>query len=294
MKRLLSYFIRHYLTMLPDKLYLQILFYIETGKVLHLQKPQTFQEKIQWFKLNYRCSKYTQMVDKIAVKEYVASVIGKEYINSTIGCWDNWGQIDFSKLPEQFVIKTSHGGGNCGVVICKDKKMFDKMKAKLVIEKSLKEDIYCKYKEWPYKDVPRRIFAEPFLVDSTNEELVDYKFFCFGGKPLFCQVIRNRNICETIDFYDMNWQLQEFVGLNPKVKNGKTPVPKPIHFEEMVEICCKLSKNLPFVRVDLYNIQGKIFFGELTFFPASGFGRFEPEIWNFKLGSLLQIPTKLN
>ena len=261
---------------------------------MHLQKPQTFQEKIQWFKLNYRCSKYTQMVDKIAVKEYVASVIGKEYINSTIGCWDNWGQIDFSKLPEQFVIKTSHGGGNCGVVICKDKKMFDKMKAKLVIEKSLKEDIYCKYKEWPYKDVPRRIFAEPFLVDSTNEELVDYKFFCFGGKPLFCQVIRNRNICETIDFYDMNWQLQEFVGLNPKVKNGKTPVPKPIHFEEMVEICCKLSKNLPFVRVDLYNIQGKIFFGELTFFPASGFGRFEPEIWNFKLGSLLQIPTKLN
>ena len=124
--------------------------------------------------------------------------------------------------------------------------------------------------------------------------MVDYKFFFFGGKQLFCQVIRNRNICETIDFYDMNWQLQEFVGLNPKVKNGKTPVPKPIHFEEMVEICCKLSKNLPFVRVDLYNIQGKIFFGELTFFPASGFGRFEPEIWNFKLGSLLQIPTKLN
>ena len=289
MNHLSSYIIRNYLSWLPDKTYLRLLFLIETGKILHLANPRTFQEKIQWLKLFNKHNEYTQMVDKVSAKKYVSNIIGEEYIIPTIGVWENFNDIQFKKLPNQFVLKTAHGGGSCSVIVCRDKKAFDYNHAKCILEKSLKSDIYRSYREWPYKNVPRRILVEELLITENNKDLTDYKFFCFSGEPLFCQVIRDRHSHETIDFYDMEWNHQEFVGLNPSVKNGMTPVPKPQNLEKMIHICRQLSKNTTFIRVDLYNLKGKIYFGELTFFPASGLGTFSPSTWNLKLGNMINL-----
>lgn len=289
MRHLASYIIRHYFTWLPDEFYLRILYWIETGKILHLYPAYTFQEKIQWLKLYNRCPEYCMMVDKIAVKKYVATIIGEQYIIPTLGIWNSFEEINFDKLPNSFVLKTASGGGSCGVVVCSDKNKFDKINAKKQLEFSLNFDIFSSYREWPYKNVVPRILAEKFISNGIDIDLPDYKFFCFNGDPLYCQLIRNRHSNETIDFYDTEWNHLDFVGLNPKSHNGKVPVAKPLNYGIMLEICKKLSRNIPFVRIDLYNIQGAIYFGEITFYPASGFGRFEPEEWNNILGNQIII-----
>lgn len=282
---------------MPDKLYLKWLFRLKMGYRLNLDNPKTFSEKIQWLKLYNRKPEYTQMVDKFAVKEYVAKIIGEEYIIPTIGVWDKFEDIDFDALPNQFVLKTTHGGGGGGVVICKDKSKFDVQAAKIKLNKSLKQCIYKSLKEWPYKNVPKKIIAEKYITDQEYEDLIDYKFYCFNGEPRYCQVIRDRNTIETIDFYDMEWNHMPFVGLNPVIKNnttpiiknGQTPVQKPIHLDEMIEISRNLSAKIPFLRVDLYVIQDRIYFGEMTFYPASGLGEFTPSKWNVELGTLLDL-----
>lgn len=199
-----------------------------TGKLLRLSNPRTFNEKIQWLKLYNRQEEYCNLVDKYAVKEYVSNLIGEKYVIPTIGVWDTPEKIEWSKLPSKFVLKTTHGGGNLGVVICRDKSIIQKDNIISKLNKSLKGDIYRTYREWPYKNVPKRIIAEPFMESDYPEgDLDDYKFFCFNGKPKYCQVIRDRNTKESIDFYDMDWNHQNFVGLNPSCKNGLKPVPKP-------------------------------------------------------------------
>jgi len=273
-----------------DEKYLKKLFRYAMGKELSLDNPQTFSEKLQWLKLYNRKPEYTQMVDKYAVKKYVAGIIGEQYIIPTLGVWDKFDDIDFDKLPNQFVLKTTHGGGNTGVVICKDKSIFDKNKAKSRLEKSLKLNIYTSLREWPYKNVKKRIIAEQFIEESGYNDLPDYKFFCFDGEPKYCQVIRDRNTKETIDFYDMEWNHMPFVGLNPVAKNGINPVAKPQHLTNMVMICRKLATGIPFSRVDLYVVNGKEYFGEITFYPASGMGEFKPQEWNNMLGSLIKLP----
>ena len=289
MRHFISYIIRHYVTWLPDELYLRILFFIETGKFLHLNPARTFQEKIQWLKLYNRRPEYCIMVDKIAVKEYVASIIGRQYIIPTLGVWNNFEEIDFNKLPDDFVLKTAGGGGSCGVVVCRDKKKLDKKSVQKKIEASLSFDIFNSYREWPYKNVVPKILVEKFVSNGSDTDLPDYKFFCFNGEPLYCQLIRNRHSNETIDFYDTEWNHLDFVGLNPKAHNGRVSAEKPINYDLMLEICKKLSLNIPFVRIDLYNIQGVIYFGEITFYPGSGFGRFEPNKWNEILGNKIII-----
>lgn len=289
---ILVYLLKRTTSLWSDKAYLKLMYYLSTGQNLNLKVPKKFTEKIQWLKLYYHREEYTRMVDKVAVKKYVSSIIGEEYVIPTIGIWQNFEDIDLNKLPEQFVLKTSHGGGSCGVVVCRDKKNFNLSEAKLVIEKSFCSDIYKYYREWPYKNVPKCIIAEKFLTNGVDKDLTDYKFFCFSGQPYYCQVIRDRHIKETIDFYDMNWVHQDFVGLNPDVRNGGKPVDKPAHLGVMIEICEKLAKDIPFVRVDLYEVEGRVYFGELTFYPASGLGKFKPEEWNKKLGSLLKLPIK--
>lgn len=278
--------------LIPDKLFLQVKYRAQMGRWLELSNPRTFTEKINWLKLYNRKNEYTEMVDKYAVKKYVALRIGGEHIIPTLGIWDKPEQIEWDSLPDQFVLKTTHGGGSNGVVVCTDKLHFNKDAAIQKLNRSLASDIYMYFREWPYKNVPRRIIAETYMKDDNapaGSDLSDYKFFCFNGEPKFCQVIRDRHSKETIDFYDMGWTHQAFVGLNPVARNGLTPVVRPAKLELMKDICKKLAKDIPFVRVDLYVINESVYFGELTFYPASGFGVFTPSEWDAKLGELLKI-----
>ena len=280
----------------PDKLYLSLLFRFKMGYWMDWKNPKTFTEKLQWLKLYNRRPKYTTMVDKYAVKQYVSKLIGEEYIIPTLGIWTRVEEIDWESLPNQFVLKTTHGGGSGGVVICKNKTDLDKIGASKKLQHSLNSDIYRNYREWPYKNVPKRIIAEKYMKESISQsedsELADYKFYCFNGTPTYCQVIRDRNTNETIDFYDMEWNHMPFVGLNPVIGNGLNPVKKPLLLNKMIEICHTLSINIPFSRIDLYVIDEKVYFGEITFFPASGIGTFTPTEWNYKLGKMIELPTK--
>lgn len=290
--------VKNFLSWLPDKQYLSLRYRCQMGHWINWNNPKTFTEKIQWLKVYNRNPEYTTMVDKYTAKQYVAERIGEEYIIPTIGVWDKIEDIDWEVLPNQFVLKTTHGGGSCGVVICKDKMTFDKDFALAKLKDSLASDIYKGLREWPYKNVPKRIIAEKYMSSEytmkSSDDLVDYKFFCFNGEPVYCQVIRDRNTKETIDFYDMNWKHMPFVGLNPVVQNGLNPVVRPKKLDEMQKICRKLSVGKPFLRVDLYDINGKIYFGEMTFFPASGIGNFNPSEWQIKLGDLINIQPYLN
>lgn len=275
-----------------DKLYLSLLWWCRMGYKLDWENTQTFCEKIQWLKLNNRNPLYTKLVDKYAVKEYVAGIIGEEHVIPTLGVWDRPEDIDFGSLPNQFVLKTTHDGGGGGVVICKDKSSFDTKAAIKKLEHSYVRDVYVDLREWPYKDVPKRIIAEKYMEDhgiNTNFCLTDYKFYCFDGEPKYCQVIRNRTTKETIDFYDMDWRRQEFVGLNPNAGHANFELQRPAHLETLQEMARSLSAGTVFSRVDLYEIDGVEYFGEITLFPASGLGRFEPGVYNELLGKMIRL-----
>lgn len=272
---------------LPDKLFLSCMVRLQCGYWPNWKKPQTFNEKLNWLKLYNRRPEYTMMVDKYAVKDHVAQIIGQKYVIPTIGVWDRPEDVEWDKLPNQFVLKTTHGGGNTGVVICKDKSIFDKQKAIVKLNKSLKQDIYRTLREWPYKNVPRRIIAEEYI-DSGNNDLPDYKFFCFDGevKALFIGTERSSGDVK-FDYFDADFNHLDLVQVHPM--SGKD-LPKPINFEEMKEIASKLSQGLPHVRVDLYNVNGKVYFGELTFFHHGGVTPFHPQSWDYTFGSWIHLP----
>lgn len=279
-------------TLLPDKLFLKLKYRKLTGKKLNIKNPLRFTEKIQWLKLYDRNSIYTIIVDKMEVKDYVKNIIGEEYIIPTIACWENPNDLDIHKLNTTFVVKTTMGGGNCGVIVCNKQTGLNIDEIRNLLSKNLNYSIYKNFREWPYKNVKPRIIAEEYIEMPGKESLTDFKIFCFNGVPKYIQVIQDRNEHETIDFFDTEWNHQPFVGLNPNCKNADMPVPKPKNLEKMIEIAEKLSKDIPFVRVDLYNIDGKIYFGEMTFYPGSGFGRFSPDEWDFKLGEMLTLPER--
>lgn len=270
-----------------DEFYLKLLYLFELHKWPDLKHPKTFNEKIQWLKLHDRKPEYTTMVDKYAVKEYVAKIIGQEHIIPTLGVWNSFDEIDFESLPEQFVLKTTHGGGGMAVVICKDKETFDKRKAKAILEKSLKSDIYANYREWPYKNVPKRIIAEKFISTDANEGLVDYKLHNFNGTPkviLVCRERFGRNGMTEFFFTD------EWTHLDMKRPGHRNPdVERPEKLQEMLELAKKLSKDIPFVRTDFYTVHGKVYFGELTFYPASGLSSFFPKEYDEILGDWLAV-----
>lgn len=291
-KKFLDSVIKHFNCLFPDKLYLSLRYRLQLGSWINWKNPISFTEKIQWLKIYGFKKNYSELVDKLSVKSYVANKIGSQYVIPLLNVWDGFDDIDWDSLPNQFVLKTTHGGGNGGVVICRDKNCFNKIEAKKKLASSMKTNAGKTYREKPYINIPKKIIAETFISDSSGRELDDYKFFCFNGNPMFCQLIRNRSIKETIDFYDMQWTHMPFVGLNPNVENGCEAALKPKNFDKMIEICKELSMGIPFVRVDLYNVHGQIYFGELTFYPASGFGSFRPNEWNNKLGDLLNLPLK--
>ena len=260
------------------------------GKKLNLKDPQTFSEKLQWLKLYNKRPEYTMMVDKYAVKKYVADIIGKEYVIPTFGVWDKPDDIDWDILPKRFVLKTTHGGGSNGVVICKDKSTFDKMAAVKKLKKNMIQSDWRIGMEWPYKDVPHRIIAEKLLDPAPDiKDLADYKFFCFNGEPKYCQVISGRNSTMCCDFFDKDWNHQFFH--EPKIYPFANPIPqRPSCFEKMWEQARLLSVEKPFSRIDFYAIGTQVFFGEITFFPTSGMGGFEPEEWDKVFGKMISLP----
>jgi hypothetical protein len=277
----------------PDKLYLKLLYRLKLGRKLDLKTPKRFTEKLQWLKLYDRKPEYTKMVDKIAVKEYVEGVIGDQFIIPTLGTWYHFDDIDFDSLPNQFVLKTNHGGGGCAVVICRDKNKFDKARAKGILEHSLNHSIYPNLREWPYKNIKPMILAEELLECETATDIPDYKWYCFNGVPKYCQIIQSRSTKETIDFFDTNWVHQEFVGLNPAFgehfKMAEIVPARPTNLELHIQIAERLSLNIPFSRIDLYDIGGKVYFGEITFYPMSGLGCFEPEVFDVQLGNMINL-----
>lgn len=273
-----------------DEGYLKLLYRSQLGKKLDLENPKTYNEKLQWLKLYDRRPIYTTMVDKAAVKDYVASRIGEEYIIPTYGVWEHFDDIDFDALPEKFVLKTNHGCG--GIVICRDKAALDKAAARNTLENALKQEYYLTCREWPYKNVPRRILAEALLEDLRDGDLRDYKFFCFDGevKALFVASQRQNAAEETkFDFFDENYRHLPFTNGHP---NAAVPPEKPEAFETMKQLARKLSAGYPHIRVDFYEVNGQVYFGELTLYHWSGIVPFEPEAWDRTFGDWLVLPEK--
>lgn len=273
---------------LPDKWYLFFRFKNRVGYWPHLNHPRTFNEKLQWLKLNDRHAEYTQMVDKIDAKKYVASIIGDKYIIPTLGVWNSVDEIEWDKLPNQFVIKVSSDSG--GIVVCKDKQTLDIEKAKEKLTNGWGKNYYVHNKEYPYRDLTPRIIAEEYKEDESGYELRDYKIFCFNGEPKILFVASDRQKADEdtkFDFFDLNWNHLPFTNGHP---NSKEHIAKPKNFEEMLEIAKKLSVGIPQVRIDLYNCNGQIYFGEITFFHWSGMTAFEPVEWDFKLGKMIKLP----
>lgn len=275
---------------MPDKPYLQIFFLLKMGKVLHLKHPKTYNEKLQWLKLYNHRPEYTKMVDKYAVKDYVAGIVGNEYVIPTLGVWDKPEEIDFDCLPNQFVLKTTHGGGNTGVIVCKDKSKLERADAVRRLSKSMKQDLFKSQREWPYKNVKRRILAEVYMEDAQTKELRDYKFFVFDGevKALFIATDRGSGNVK-FDYYDADFNHLDLVQQHPM---SGMEIQKPACFEEMKEIVGKLSVGMPHVRVDVYEVNGKVYFGEYTFSHHGGCVPFHPERWDYIFGSWIKLPEK--
>ena len=254
-----------------DELYIKMRYRIEMGRKLDFNKCRTMNEKLQWLKINNRYPEMTDIVDKIKVKKIISKMIGSQYVVPTLKVWDSADDInicDIARLPEKFVIKTNHSGGNTGVIICKDKSKLDLIALRKKLDISMQTDIYQSLREWPYKNVERRIFAEEYLGDN----IVDYKFYCFDGYVDSVMLCLGRQSAQHTKFYFFNkdWKLCRY-NKSGKEAPADFTLPKPYGMDKMFEIAATLSKGHPFIRVDLYNVSGQIYFGELTFFPASGF-----------------------
>ncbi|MBQ9475634.1 MAG: glycosyl transferase [Bacteroidales bacterium] len=274
--------LEHFSPVMGDKLFLRCKFRLMTGRHLHLKNPRSLNEKIQWLKLYDRNPFYHTMVDKVEVKGYVASKIGEEHVIPTLGVWDRPEDIDFNSLPAQFVIKCAHDSGS--TIVCPDKSTFDRDAARRSLALSQQKDFALSDREWAYSGVKPRIIAEQYLGFNPP----DYKFFCHNGKPefMFIATGRGREDMETrFDFFDMNFNHLDVRNGHP---NADRIPPKPALFEQMKVIAGKLSEGFPMVRVDLYEVDGKIWFGEYTFYHWSGFVPFEPEIWDYKFGTWLK------
>ena len=268
-----------------DKFAIKLQHRLSFNEKLDLKNPKTFNQKLNWMKLYYRKPVLTTMADKYAVKEYVRNLIGDEYVIPLISVYDKWNEIDFSKLQAPFVIKTTHSSGV--IIVVRDMKDFDKDNAKKRINKSLKTKYFYRCREWPYKNIKPRIIIEKFIKDSKEENLPVYKFFCFDGEPYLVQTIKNdKTSYETIDYFDMDWK---FLDLKQNFENSEVPLDKPSNFEEMKDLARKLAVNQPFVRVDLYSVDGRIYFSEFTFFSDAGYQKFHPEKWDLILGEKIPL-----
>lgn len=280
---------RGFLKGISDEKYLRRAYRVFMGKKLDLQDPQTYTEKLQWLKLYDHRQEYTQMVDKYAVKAYVAEKIGSEYVIPLLGVWERARDIDFDALPQRFVLKTTHDSG--GIVLCTDKSKLDIQATRKTLQKYLSRNYYAVKREWPYKNVKPRIIAEAYMVDSSYHELRDYKFFTFAGQPKVLYIVqgRGRGAATTADFFDMDFQHLPFA-----IDHDMASIPpeKPVQFEAMKRFAALLSEGTPQLRVDFYEVDGKLYFGEMTFFHCSGLAAFYPKKWDRIFGDWVQLPPK--
>lgn len=269
--------------------YLKRLFKYKMKEELDLDNPISFNQKIQWLKLYDRNPKYTKLVDKYAVKAYIDSTLGTGYTFPTLQVAESFDEIDFENLPDQFVLKCTHDSG--GVVFCTDKSKFNKNYAKEKLSKSLKRNYYINSREWPYKNIKPHIIAEPFMVDDSGIELKDYKFMCFNGKvkSIFTCTDRYESDGLKVTFFDTEWNKMPFERHYPI---DQKPIGKPYSYNEMIELSEILSRDIPFVRIDFYEINKKPYFGEMTFYPGSGLEEFTPRNWDDVFGEWLHLPAK--
>lgn len=279
--------VKYSLRFLPDRVYIQLYYFMQFKHFCNLKHPKTYNEKLQWLKLNDRKDMYTTMVDKYEVKKYIAEKIGTEYVIPTLGIYDNFDDIDFENLPNQFVIKCTHDSE--GIVICKDKSKFDKEKARKKINEALKYNFYYIGREWPYKNIKPRIMVEKYMENAEDKELKDYKFFCFNGEPKAMFVASDREKGETkFDYYDLKFNHLDIIQHYP---NSINKIKKPEKFEKMIDLSKRLSQELIHVRVDFYEVNGKVYFGEMTFYHFSGFQPFIPNKWDKIFGNWIELPV---
>ncbi len=281
--------IKYAMRIIPDRAYIQMYYFAHFKKFCNLKNPKTYNEKLNWLKLHDKNPIYTRIVDKFEAKEYVKDIIGDQYIIPTLGVWDNFDDIDFDELPQQFVLKCTHDSE--GLVIVKDKDKLDKEMAKNKIESALKQNFFYIGREWPYKNVKPRIIAEKYMEDHIDGELRDYKFFCFDGEPKAMFVASDRASDNVkFDYFDLNFN---HLDIKQKYPHAEQQLRKPVTFEKMIELSKVLSKGFPHVRVDFYEVDGQLYFGELTFYHFSGFMPFEPNKWDKIFGDWIKLPSEV-
>lgn len=274
--------------LIPDRTWLELKYFLCFKKRCNLKNPQTFNEKLQWLKLYDQRDEHTVMVDKYAMKEYVTKIVGPGHVVPVLGVWERVEDIDFDLLPQSFVLKVTHDCG--GLVICKDKKKLDIAAAKAKLAAALKSDYYIRYREWPYKNVRPRIFAEAYMEDESGVELKDYKVFNFNGVPCCIQVDFDRFVGHKKNIYSTEWEYMELAYNFPTYPEHQ--IPRPEGLEKMLEIAAALSKGESFVRTDFYVVDGHVYVGEITFFPVSGYGKFTPEEYDLQFGNRIQLPEE--
>ena len=277
-----TWFQMKYSQTMPDEEYIKKVYFLNFLKKINLENPTTFNEKLNWMKLYKREVQYTQMADKYAVKDIVSTLIGSQYVVKNYGVFNSWDEIDFSGLPSQFVLKGTHDSG--GAFLCRDKNTFNYAAVREKIVSNQNKNFYYWYREWPYKNIKPRIIVDELLDDHTGNELQDYKFWCFNGKPMYMYItIKGKNVYE--NFYDMEYKP---VGINHLFPRHEPEFEKPANFELMKNLAAKLSKDLPFVRVDFYDVKGRVYFGEYTFYDWGGMRPFRGN-WDKKLGELITL-----
>ena len=275
--------------LVPDRLSIKHVFKNKLGYDCNLKDPKSYNEKIQWLKLHDRKPEYKFLCDKYEVKRIIGDLIGQQYIIPTLGRWNRYEEIDFSALPDRFVLKCNHDSAS--TVICHDKSVFDHARARERLTAALKYDYYHDMgKQWAYKGIKRCIIAEELLEDSSRSELVDYKFMVFNG-VCKCTLASSERFSRTgtkMDFYDRNWSLLPFIRHFPNSKNG---IPRPENYDLMVTLSEKIARYIgnPFVRVDFYEVDSRVYFGEVTFYPGGGFSEFKPQEWDFIIGGWMNL-----
>lgn len=269
----------------PDKPYLHMFYYLAMGKRLDLNNPETFSEKLQWLKIHYREDKLTMLVDKLAVKPYVARLVGEDMVCPVLAVWDNVDDIEWERLPNRFVLKTTHSGGNTGVVVCKDKRSFDIDGAKKILDEAMHSDVYTRFREWPYKNIPRKVFAEKNLGD----DLVDYKFYCYDGEADCVLVCTGRQQGDVKYFFlDREWNFLPYNEDSIKSKEN-FQLKRPELMDDLFDLAARLSKGFPFVRMDFFIVEEKAYFSEYTFFPASGLDPKKTEVFEKMAGKKIDL-----